>query len=198
MTRGGHKIKSGAPERRCIASGESGPTAMMIRFVVGPDAQVVPDVAGKLPGRGMWISADRAAIEKVVKKGLFSRAAKTRVKVADDLADQVEKLLRQRLTNNVAMARKAGIAICGLEKVKTALETGKAKLLLQASNGSERAKRELRPPNGEETRIQCLNSDELGLAFGRDNVIHAAIMPGGISKRVLLEANRLIGLQKVE
>lgn len=197
MTRGGHKHKSGAPERRCLASGDSGPTVGMVRFVVGPDAIVVPDIAGKLPGRGMWVTSDRAAIEKVVKKGLFSRAAKTKVNVPDDLADQVEKLLRQRLTNNVAMARKAGIAICGLEKVKTALETGKAKLLLQASNGSERAKRELRPPKGEETRIECLNSDELGLAFGRDSVIHAAIMPGGISKRVLLEANRLIGLQKV-
>lgn len=197
MTRGGHKNKTGAPERRCIASGESGLTAGMVRFVVGPDAQVVPDIAGKLPGRGMWVTCDRISIDKVVKKGLFSRAAKTKVNVAEDLADQVEKLLRQRLANNVAMARKAGIAICGLEKVKIALETGKAKLLLQASDGSERAKRELRPPNGEETKIQCLNSDELGLAFGRDSVIHAAIMPGGISKRVLLEANRLIGLQKV-
>ncbi len=196
MTRGGHKIKSGAPERRCIASGESGPTVGMVRFVVGPDAQVVPDIAGKLPGRGMWVTSDRAAIDLAVKKGLFSRAAKTKVKVADDLSDRVEKLLRQRLTNNVAMARKAGIAICGLEKVKIALETGKAKLLVQASDGSERAKRELRPPKGEETRIECLNSDELGLAFGRDNVIHAAIMPGGISKRIFLEANRLIGLQK--
>ncbi|MCF6304621.1 MAG: RNA-binding protein [Rhodobacteraceae bacterium] len=198
MTRGGHKIKSGAPERRCIASGESGPTKTMVRFVVGPDAEVIPDIAGKLPGRGIWVTSERSAIDLAVKKGLFSKAAKTKVKVADDLADQVEKLLRQRLTNTIAMARKAGIAICGLEKVKISLETGKAKLLLQASNGSERAKRELRPPNGEETRIQCLNSDELGLAFGRDNVIHAAIMPGGISKRVLLEANRLIGLQKVE
>ncbi len=196
MTRGGFKNKTGAPERRCIASGISGPTAGMVRFVVGPEATVIPDIAGKLPGRGMWVTANRADIDKVVKKGLFSRAAKTKVSVTDDLVNQVENLLRKRLTNNVAMARKAGIAICGLEKVKIALETGKAKLLLQASNGSERAKRELRPPKGEETRIQCLNSDELGLAFGRDSVIHAAIMPGGISKRILLEANRLKGLQK--
>lgn len=196
MTRGGRRDKNEIPERRCLATGVSGPTKGMVRFVVGPDAQVLPDLAGKLPGRGMWVTADREALEKVIKKGLFSRAAKTKVNVSEDLADQVVNLLRQRLGSRIAMARKAGLAICGLEKVKTALETGKAKLLVQASDGSERAKRELRPPNGEETRIQCLSSNELGLAFGRDNVIHAAIMPGGISKRVLLEANRLIGLQK--
>lgn len=196
MTRGGHKKDRDVAERRCIVTGEVKPKAGLIRFVVGPEALIYPDVAEKLPGRGIWVTADRATINQAVKKGLFSRGAKMKVQVADDLADQVEGLLRQRLISRIALARKAGKAICGLEKVKTALVSGEAWLLLQASDGSERGKSALRPPKDAESSIQCLSSDELGLAFGRDSVIHAAILSGSVNKRVLFDATRLSGLQK--
>ncbi len=196
MTRGGQQKDRSETQRKCIVSGEVCATDALIRFVVGPEARIFPDLGHKLPGRGIWVSANRAAIEKAVKKGLFSRGAKAKVNADSDLADQVEALVHQRLLGAVSMARKAGRAVCGLEKVKSALVSGEADLLLQASDGSERGKTALRPPNGEESWIQALSSDELGLAFGRDNVIHAAILSGGFTDRVLFEANRLKALRK--
>ena len=98
MGRGGApKDRSDGPERKCIASGEVRPKYGLIRFVIGPDAQVVPDIAGKLPGRGIYVSADRAAIEKAANKGLFARAAKSSVKAPDGLTDEVERQLARRV-----------------------------------------------------------------------------------------------------
>ena len=196
MTRGGQQKDRGETERKCIVTGEVCATDALIRFVVGPEAKIYPDLGHKLPGRGIWVSANRAAIEKAVQKGLFSRGAKMKVSADSDLADQVATLARQRLLNAVSMARKAGRAVCGLEKVKSALVSGEADVLLQASDGSVRGKTALRPPNGEESWIQGLSGGELGLAFGRDNVIHAAILSGGFTDRVLFEGNRLEALLK--
>ena len=197
MTRGGQQKDRSEIRRKCIVSGEVCPTEELIRFVVGPEAKIYPDLGQKLPGRGIWVRADRASIEKAVQKGLFSRGAKMRVSVDPALVDQVESLVQQRLLQAVSMARKTGRAICGLEKVKAALVSGEADVLLQASDGSERGKSALRPPNGEDSRIEALTGAELGLAFGRDNVIHAAILSGGFTNRVLFEAGRLKALRKM-
>ena len=100
MTRGGKTKLRETPERRCIATGETGPKAGLIRFVVGPEGEIVPDLAGKLPGRGIWVSADRAALEKAAKRGLcFARSAKAPVKVPDGLLETVEALLVRRLVD---------------------------------------------------------------------------------------------------
>ena len=163
--------------------------------MIGPDGQVYPDLGEKLPGRGIWVTARRNLIVKAATKGLFSRAAKQPVKASDDLADLVEAGLAKRLIEAVSLARKAGKAVCGREKVKSGLDAEAFSLLLQATDGSEREKRNLRPPAGEESRIQVLNSHELGLAFGRDSVIHAAIAPGGFAKRVAQIAAQLAGLR---
>ena len=197
LTRGGAKKRTQEPERRCIATGKSGGKAGLIRFVAGPDGTIYPDLAEKLPGRGIWVTAKRSLIERATKKGLFSRAAKQRVEVPSDLADRVEAGLVNRLTETIALARKAGKAVCGREKVKTGLDAGGFALLLQARDGSEREKRNLRAPAGENSRIEVLDSAELGLAFGRDNVIHAAIAPGGFVDRVAETANKLAGLRLV-
>ena len=103
----------GEPERRCIATGETGPKAGLIRFVVGPDDRIVPDLAGKLPGRGIWVSAERGALEKASSKGLFARAAKAQVSVPEGLVESIEGLLVRRIQERVAMARKAGQAVAG-------------------------------------------------------------------------------------
>jgi len=182
-------------ERRCIATGDSGPKCGLVRFIVGPDGQVWPDFGEKLPGRGMWVSADRDAITKAATKGLFSRAAKEAVTAPANLADLVEEGLAKRLVDLVSLARKAGQAICGLEKTKALLVSDDAALLLQAADGSARGKSVLRPPDGENTHVLCLSALELGMAFGRETVIHAALTPGGIAKRVKFEAIRLAGLR---
>jgi uncharacterized protein len=183
------------PERRCIVTRETGPKAGLIRFVVGPDDAIVPDVAGRLPGRGMYVTADAETLRLAAKKGHFARAAKRQVKVPPDLAERVEALLVARLTELLALARKAGQAICGQEKTTAALVSGEAVLLLQAADGSERERARLRPPAGESRLVTCLFAHELGVAFGRDRVIHAAVLAGGLGDRIRDEALRLSGIR---
>ncbi|RMA42756.1 RNA-binding protein [Rhodophyticola porphyridii] len=195
MTRGGRtKIRDEA-ERRCIATGETQPKGGLIRFVVGPEGQVVPDVLERLPGRGIWVSADRGALDLAVKKNLFSRGAKMQVTVPADLLDQTETVLTRRLTDLIALSRKGGYAVAGFEKVKGWLAEGRAKVLLQASDGSERGKSKLWTPEGGRF-FGCLTATELGLAFGRQSVIHGALAAGGLTARVVEEAAKLQGLRK--
>ncbi len=196
LTRGGQdKDRSNGPERRCIATGEVRPKSQLIRFVVGPDGQIVPDILGRLPGRGIWVSADRSAIETAIKKKAFGRSAKMQVSVPCDLAGQVEALVLGRISSLLAMARKAGNAIAGFEKVKGALVTEWAIVLIQASDGSARGKSKLRTPE-DGYFIDCMSASEIGLAFGRDHVIHAALTAGGLTLRIVEEAARLAGLRE--
>lgn len=195
MPRGGRKIDRDDPERRCIVSGESGPTDEYIRFVLSPDGVVTPDLAEKLPGRGMWVTSTRAALETAVTKRLFSRAAKAQAIVPDGLTDLVAGLLATRAIDAVAMARKAGLAVTGFEKVKARLKKGPVGALIGARDGSEQGQAKLRPMAGEADIIHCFDSAELGLAFGRDFVIHAALDKGGATLRVLREAKRLSGFR---
>jgi uncharacterized protein len=195
MTRGGRAKDREAPERRCLVTGESGPKAGLVRFVVGPEGEVVADVLNRLPGRGMYVSADRAAIAKAAAKGLFARAAKAQVKAPADLDVQVEAALARRVTDLISLARKAGEAVTGYEKVKDWLSKGQAAVLVQASDGSERGKSKLHPPGGEGTLIACLTAGELGLSFARERAIHAALAAGGLTTRIVEEAARLAGLR---
>ncbi len=197
LGRGGHKkTRDDDPERRCIATGEVQPKAGLIRFVVGPDDMVVPDLLEKLPGRGIWVAADRAALELAVKKRLFARGAKRAVQMPDDLVDRIEAGLLRRVVDGISLARKAGRAVAGFEKVKGWLATGEATVLMQASDGSERGKTKLRPPSETGAFIGCLTSSELGLAFGREHVIHGALAAGGLTTRVVEDAAKLSGVRK--
>ena len=194
MTRGGRPKMRDEAERRCIATGETQPKAGLIRFVVGPGDVIVPDVAERLPGRGIWVSADPEALAIAVKKNLFSRGAKQKVTVPADLAEQVETLLARRVVELISLARKSGGAIAGFEKVKGWLADGHARVLFQAADGSERGKSKLWTPEGGRF-FGCLTADELGLAFGRQRVIHGALAAGGLERRVVEEASKLRGLR---
>ncbi|WP_121631152.1 RNA-binding protein [Tropicibacter alexandrii] len=195
MSRGGQtKDREDGPERKCIATGEVQPKFGLIRFVLGPDGRIVPDLAGKLPGRGIYIAADRAAVEKAASKGLFARAAKQPVQVPDGLVDLLEQMLVRRVVDLISLARKSGDAVAGYEKVKDWLGKEEARVLIQATDGSERGKTKLSTPYGG-TYIGWLSADELGMAFGRQTVIHAALGAGGLSRRVVEEAQRLKGIR---
>ncbi len=198
MTRGGHnKPKSDDVERKCIVTGEVTPTAGLIRFVVGPENLVYPDVLGKLPGRGMYVTATRSALE-VATRGQFSRSAKQAVTVPDGLADEVEKQVCRHALDLIALTRKSGRAVCGFEKVKGWLAGGEnVRVLLQASDGSERGKAKLWTPEGARY-FGCFTSEELGLAFGRGSVIHGALSTGKLSNRVVEEATKLRGLREID
>lgn len=198
MGRGGAKRKDGesegATERKCIATGEVRPVPELVRFVVGPEAQVVPDILGKLPGRGIWVSADRAALEKAAGKKLFARAAKAPVQVPEGLVDEVERQIARRVIDLIALARKSGAAVAGYEKVKSWLQMEEAEVLIQAVDGSGRGKSKLSTPHYGRY-IGWLTADELGQAFGRETVIHAALASGGLTRRVVEEAQRLRGIR---
>lgn len=195
MTRGGRGKQTPDPERRCAVTGETGPKAGLVRFVVGPEDQIVPDILGRLPGRGIWVRADRAALDRAEGKGIFARAARQKVTVPEGLADRVEAGLARRVMELVSMARKAGLAVAGYEKVKSWIDGGRAEVLLQAHDGSERGRSKLRAPHGSGSLVSVLDASELGFAFGRENVIHAALAGGGLTTRVVEEAARLSGLR---
>jgi len=195
VTRGGRTKSKEAQDRRCIVTRDSSPKSGLIRFVVGPDGVLHPDIAGKLPGRGLWVTADRAALDTAVRKNLFQRAARQAVAVPDALVQNVDALLARRIVGLLSLARKSGHAITGFEKVKDAAVSGSVALLLQASDGSTAQKAKIRPPKGENTLISCLSGQELGLAFGRENVIHAALAAGGLSRRIVEDAARLAGVR---
>lgn len=194
MGRGGAAKNRDEPERRCVATGARGPTAPLIRFVLDPDGQVTPDVAEKLPGRGVWVAADRDALALAARKNLFARGFKRATPPVPGLVDRVEALLVKRAIEAIALARKAGLAVAGLEKCREAAHMAAA--LVQAADGAEGGKKRLRRLAGEVPEITCLNSGELGLAFGRVSVIHAVLISGGATTRAIREARRLQGVRR--
>ena len=193
---GASKNHDDGPERKCIATGETQPKQGLIRFVMGPESQVVPDVFGKLPGRGVYVTASREALDLAVKKKLFARGFKAPVTLPDSLADEVERQTLRRLVDLLSLARISGQAGGGYEKVKDWLGKEHATVLIQASDGSGRGKSKLSTPH-RGSFIGCLTADELGMAFGRQTMIHAALASGGLSKRVVDEAQRLQGLREM-
>ena len=195
MGRGGQPgDRMDGPERKCIATGEVRPKERLVRFVIAPDGSAAPDIAAKLPGRGIYVAPERRALDTAARKGLFSRAARQAVRVPDDLPALVEHLLARRVVELVSLARKSGTAVGGYEKVKARLARGDVRALMQASDGSERGKSGLSTPEGG-TYIGWLTADELGQAFGRQTTIHAALGYGGLTQRVVDEAARLKGLR---
>ena len=198
MSRGGHKKQQDDDvERKCIVTGEVTPVTGLIRFVVGPENTVYPDILGKLPGRGMYVSATKAALEEAG-RGQFSRSAKQAVNVPDGLVEEVERQLARHALEMITLARKASRAVCGFEKVKGWLAgSERVRVLLQASDGSERGKAKLWTPKGARY-FGCFTSEELGLAFGRGSVIHCALSTGKLSNRVVEEATKLRGLREID
>ncbi|MEM9784801.1 MAG: RNA-binding protein [Pseudomonadota bacterium] len=197
MTRGAKAHRPEAPERRCVATGERQPAAGLIRFVLAPDgASVAPDLAGRLPGRGAWLTADRTAADRAEKKRLFSRAFKRPVTAPEGLADLLERLLAQRLIETIALARKAGAAVTGFEKVRARLRDGADAVLMSAAEASEDGVKKLEKLAGARPRIAVLDASELGLAFGREFAIHAALDAGRLADRALAEAGRLAGFRE--
>ena len=198
MTRGIQTKRNSDPERKCIALGSSHPKEELIRFVLCPVGVVTPDLSEKLPGRGIWVSAKSSALLEAINKNLFSRGAKKQAKIPDNLFALVESLLVKKVIETISLARRSGQVVNGFEVVKGALISGKAQLLIQASDGSEKQLGKLRSPEGKNVYFNCLTQRELGLAFGRDYAIHAALTGGGLTKKVRYEATRLAGIRKLD
>lgn len=184
------------PSRRCVATRQSLPRERLVRFVVGPDGVVIPDVAGRLPGRGVWLTAERGAISLAVAKGLFAKAARCRVQAAPDLPDQVESMLARRALDLIGLARRAGQLVAGFDQVADWLRQGKAAALIEASDGAPDGRRKLRALARGLPVVDALDRRELGAAIGRDEAVHLAMAPGGLARRLLAEVARLRGFRR--
>lgn len=187
-----------ARERRCIVTGAVLPDSQLVRFVVDPHGNLVPDVAVKLPGRGLWVGAERAILERAVSKGHFSRAAKVPVAVPQDLCARVEALLVARLSGDLGLARRAAQVVLGFDTVARALERQPLPaVLIEASDGAEDGRRKLlaKLRGAPLPVVDSLSGAELSLALGRENVIHAALKSGRFAERITADAGRLRGFR---
>jgi len=173
--------------------------ARLVRFVASPDGVVTPDLARKLPGRGLWVAATREAVETARKKGLFARAAKARLAAPPGLADQVEGLLRSRLLAGLGLARKAGELTWGYERVRAEVAAGRVAWLVEAADGSLEGRRKLlavaRRAPVQPRLLEVFSSAELGLALGASNVIHTAFLAGRGAERWTVNVERLAGFR---
>ncbi|HHI89017.1 MAG TPA: RNA-binding protein [Hellea balneolensis] len=194
----GHKPR----ERRCIASGEGKSPENMLRFVLSPEGEVVADVFGKLPGRGVWMTPDRSSLEKALKTGAFARGFKRKVKVPFNLEDQIVAGLKSRILGLIKMARRAGLLESGFDNVRNCARTGELAIRIEARDGRKDGRAKIRvitkaianeleeePP----LLIGCFDSQELGQVLGRDTLVHAGVRRSALATTLAHESRRLAG-----
>lgn len=184
------------PLRRCAVTRERADPSGMIRFVIGPGDAVVPDLARKLPGRGIWLSARRDVVETARTKGAFARAARGKVVVPPDLAEMVETGLTRRIVELVGLARRAGQAVGGFVKAREMIGTGRCGLLVEAFDGSEEERARLISAAAIDV-VTPLDAATLGAAFGRDHMVHVGVSPGRLAGSIATESARLAGMRGV-
>lgn len=191
--------------RRCLVTRTAEPREGLIRFAVGPDGTVVPDLAERLPGRGLWLTARRDIVQTACAKGAFARAARRRVTVPDGLDLLVESLLARRCIELIGLARRAGLVTTGYGKVRAALSADRVALLLAPLDATGRDAAELagradttrrRAANRPEvTRWAVLTRAELGAVLGRDDAVHVALSAAPLTERIERELSRLAGFR---
>jgi hypothetical protein len=192
-------------ERQCALTREVKPIADLIRFVVSPDGEIVPDTDGKAEGRGVWISLGAKAVAEAQKKKAFAKSLKAEVKVPDDLSGLTRRRLTERFLSALSLAKKAGQLTTGAGKVKSAIEAGEVLALLTATDAAEdgrnkllgslrgytKAAEEMGLNPSETAHFELLDSGQMGLALGIENVIHAALTKGGAAQAAVQRAERL-------
>ena len=198
----GPRTDRSATMRMCAVTREVRPIGELIRFVVSPQGEVIPDLKRKLPGRGLWVSALHRAVAEAVRRHQFSKGFKRDVRVAPTLAADTEALLVRSMIEALAMAAKAGQIVSGFTKVEDALRQRQAVALLHASDGAADGIRKLdaivrqnagiNDESPEFPVVTALTSEQLDLALGRSNVIHAALLAGPASKTFLSRSQSLV------
>ena len=185
------------PERLCIVSRTVKPIAEMIRFVVGPDGVVVADLKHRLPGRGVWVTATREALATAMARNAFARGFKRPVRVPGDVVEATARLLARGALDALSIARKAGLVQVGFTRAEAAVRAGDAVALIHASDGADNGVRKLAAAakrcadDAQLPRIELFTSAQLGLALGRSNVIHAALLAGPASETFLARYHSL-------
>jgi uncharacterized protein len=187
--------------RRCIVTRQALEKPAMIRFVVDPEGRVTPDLKERLPGRGLWVTATREALDQAVARHAFSKAAKQSVKVAPDLTERVAELAKREVAELLGLARKSGQLVAGFEKVEAAIRanrtTGRVRVLVAARDGAEDGRGKLARLAGSGVEICApLTAADLAQALGRENAVHAAIKAGGIAEKTIIASRRLAALEQ--
>jgi uncharacterized protein len=183
--------------RECCLTRQSKPVSELIRFALGPDDVIVPDVDAKAPGRGVWVSLSQKAVEEAARKNAFARALKTKVLVPPELALIARRRLEERLLGALGLARKAGQLITGATKVEAAVSAQEVTALITASDAAEKGRDKMlallrsHDPQGSVAHFEFVSSDQLDLALGLENVIHAALVAGAAADAALARAKRL-------
>jgi predicted RNA-binding protein YlxR (DUF448 family) len=181
--------------RRCIVTRQALEKPAMIRFVIDPEGRVTPDLKERLPGRGLWVTATRDALDQAAAKNAFSKAAKQSVKVDRDLADRVVALAKREVAELLGLARKSGQLVAGFEKVDAALRADKVRVLVAASDGAVDGRGKLARIAGSGVEICApLTAAELAQALGREHAVHAAIKAGGIAEKTIIASRRFVAL----
>lgn len=185
--------------RRCIVTRQALEKPAMIRFVLDPEGRVVPDLKERLPGRGLWVTADHAVLTQAVAKNAFAKAARQSAKVPAGLLARVAELARREVAELLGLARKSGQLRAGFEKVQAALRDGRVRVLIAASDGAEDGRGKLAHLAGSGVEICApLTAAELAQALGREHAVHAAIAESGIAERIVVACRRLAALQATD
>ena len=188
-------------ERRDLVTRQVMDESRLIRFVAAPDGSVAPDLARKLPGRGLWVEATRDAVAQAASKNLFAKAARAPLKPAADLAETVETLLFRRCLDQLGLARREGVLISGFDSCADAIRGGRVAWMIEAADGSadgrdkllRLARHQTPPPQV----CGAFGADDLGLALGLENAIHAVLLKGGRAERWGQEVRRLAGFRPI-
>jgi predicted RNA-binding protein YlxR (DUF448 family) len=180
-----------APLRSCIVTREAQEKAGLVRFVVGPEGAIVPDVGEKLPGRGYWVSCQKTLLEKAITQKHFLKASKGEGRVAEGLLAQTQALLEARALQSLALANKAGQLVAGFEKAEAALKSGKAIALVHAADASEASMKKL--PISDEYRFCGFQSEALSAKLGLEHAVHLALLAGQAGESSLKEIRRFTG-----
>lgn len=207
------------PLRRCLVTRARHPKEAMLRFVVAPDGTVLPDLAARLPGRGMWLSARADVLEAALKRGALVRAAAKAVasqsaggpksggpkaattgnppqpRLPADLAQMVVAGLEARLADTLGLARRAGQAVCGFEAVREWAAKGRVGLLVEASDGASGGRGKMTRLMPDVPSVAPLDAFALGRVFGRDHAVHVGIAQGRLASLVAMESGRLMGMR---
>jgi predicted RNA-binding protein YlxR (DUF448 family)/ribosomal protein L30E len=180
--------------RRCIVTREALEKDRLIRFVLGPDDSVVPDLAKTLPGRGAWVKAERKVLAEAVKRNAFARTFEAPAKPAADLVERIAIMLDRQILDLLGLAKRSGQLVTGFEKVNVALMTGRAVLLIEASDAGKDGRGKLARHTHPGVEIWSpLTAEALGRAIGRNHAVHVAVGPGGIARRLQVALRRQRG-----
>ena len=195
---GKNDAAEGEDLRRCLVTGDRLPREALLRFVVAPDGDVVADMDGRLPGRGLWLRSRRDMVKTACAGNLFAKASGGRATATADLAERVEERLTRRCLDLIGLARRAGQVATGFEKVRVWLRAGKAGVLLAAADGADGGRAKLRALASGMAVLEAFSGAQLGAALGRESAGHVAVARGGLAERLMREVERLRAVRQTD